>query len=52
MTRLGFDYVAKVTAEAEGFRPRVYEDSRGYLTIGYGHKLTRTSRVKSIRAGR
>jgi len=29
------------TMEYEGFRDHVYKDSKGYSTIGYGHKLTK-----------
>ncbi len=28
------------TMEYEGFRGQIYDDSKGYKTIGYGHKLT------------
>ncbi|NOR58758.1 MAG: glycoside hydrolase family protein [Sulfurimonas sp.] len=41
----------KGTMEYEGFEPKIYKDSKGYDTIGYGHKLTkedkRTGRFKN-----
>lgn len=34
--------VLSLLREGEGLRLAPYADSRGYLTIGYGHKLTKT----------
>ena len=30
----------------EGYKNYVYEDSRGYLSMGYGHKLTKEEKKK------
>ena len=32
-------YAITLIKQGEGFYPDVYEDTRGYLTIGIGHKL-------------
>jgi lysozyme len=36
------------TQQNEGFRSKVYKDSLGYATIGYGHKLTKEEKKSGI----
>lgn len=37
-------YILDFLREREGFRNKVYNDTRGFLTVGLGHKLDRQER--------